>query len=164
VKDARFVVRKAESQDAEDLASVHIESIRTLGAQAYAPEVIDDWGRPRTGEHYRSAMERERIFVALEDRSTDARILGFSSYRFEDGKHRTAIYVAGRAARRGVGSALFRAAEAAAKDSGATELHVAAALGAVDFYRANGFVETGPGQHRLGSGTVMDCVFMRKSL
>jgi putative acetyltransferase len=164
VNGARFVVRKAEPRDADELAAVHIESIRTLGARTYAPEVINDWGRPRTGEPYRSAMEREHVFVAVEEPPAGGRILGFSSHRFEDGKHRTAIYVAGRAARRGVGSALFRAAEAAARDAGATELHVAAALGAVEFYRANGFVAISPGQHRLGSGTVMDCVFMRKSL
>jgi putative acetyltransferase len=109
-------------------------------------------------------MERERIFVAVDDESTDGRLLGFSSYRLEKEQHRTAVYVAGRAARRGVGSALFRAAEAAARKSGATELHVAASLVAVQFYRANGFVEIGPGQHRLATGTTMDCVFMRKSL
>jgi putative acetyltransferase len=163
VKGARFAVRAAEPRDADALASVHVESIRTLGAKAYGPDVIDAWGGPRTGERYLSAMDRERIFVAVED-GPDVRILGFSSYRVEDGRHRTAVYVAGSASRRGVGSALFRAAEEAARQGGATELHVDASLAAVDFYRAQGFVEVRRGQHRLESGTIMDCVFMRKAL
>ena len=34
----------------------------------------------------------------------------------------------------------------------------------VEFYRANGFIETGPGETRLKSGRPIACVFMRKSL
>ena len=37
-------------------------------------------------------------------------------------------------------------------------------LAAVDFYRANGFAETGRGEHRLRAGGVMACVFMEKNL
>jgi putative acetyltransferase len=160
----RFVVRAAEPGDADALASVHVESIRTLGAKVYGQDVIDAWGGPRTGESYRLAMDRERIFVAVDADSAGGGLLGFSSYRFENQQHRTAVYVAGRAARQGVGSALFKAAEAAARERGASELHVAASLSAVPFYRANGFVELGPGQHRLATGTIMACVFMRKPL
>jgi putative acetyltransferase len=162
LSDAPFVIRAAQPDDADDLAAVHMESIRTLGAGFYAPDIVSDWGQPRTGERYRAAMVTgERFFLAVDDAP---RILGFSSYRQKDGKHRTAIYVAGHAARRGVGSALFRAAEAAARDNGATEVHVDASLAAVSFYLANGFIELARGQHRLRSGVLMDCVFMRKSL
>jgi hypothetical protein len=35
---------------------------------------------------------------------------------------------------------------------------------AVKFYRAHGFRETGRGDHRLRSGSLMPCVFMRKDL
>jgi putative acetyltransferase len=162
VSDAPFVIRAAQPDDADGLAAVHMESIRALGAGFYAPDIVSDWGQPRTGERYRAAMaEGERFFLAMEDAT---RILGFSSYRKKDGKHRTAIYVAGQAARRGVGSALFGAAEAAARHDGATELHVDASLAAVSFYLANGFIERARGQHRLRSGRLMDCVFMRKPL
>jgi putative acetyltransferase len=164
VSSARFIVRQAEPRDADELAAVHVDSIWTLGAKAYGAEIIRAWGGPRTGERYRAAMGRECFFVAVEDGLEQPRLLGFSSYRLEDGKHRTAVYVAGRAGRMGVGSALFRAAEAAARQSGAGEIHVDASLAAVDFYRANGFEEQARGQHPLGSGVMMDCVFMRKKL
>lgn len=105
----------------------------------------------------------ELLFVAVSD-DTPSRVLGFSGYRVEDGRHRTAIYVRGDAARIGVGTALFAAAETAARAHGATEIHVDASLAAVEFYQAQGFEQLAVGQHRLRSGALMDCVFMRKKV
>jgi putative acetyltransferase len=75
-----------------------------------------------------------------------------------------AVYVRGIAARRGIGSALLRMAEASALAAGATSLRLDASLAAVDFYKANGFVETGRGEHTLRVGRTMACVFMQKNL
>ncbi|MDA1092562.1 MAG: GNAT family N-acetyltransferase [Acidobacteria bacterium] len=91
-------------------------------------------------------------------------VLGFASHRIDGTQHRTAVYVRGAAARRGVGSALFRSAEAEAIAAGASTIHVAASLAAVEFYRSNGFSEVRRGEHRLWSGREMACVFMRKRL
>jgi ribosomal protein S18 acetylase RimI-like enzyme len=68
------------------------------------------------------------------------------------------------AARRGVGTALLRAAEAHAVGQGATCIEIEASLAGVDFYRANGFIETGRGKTYLRSGRPIGCVFMRKSV
>jgi len=106
----------------------------------------------------------ELFFIAVREEAKSEKVLGFSSYRFVEGKHRTAVYVRGSAARIGVGKALFDSAEAAAKERGATEIHVDAALGAVKFYKACGFEELSAGQHRLGNGVLMDCVFMKKKI
>jgi len=91
-------------------------------------------------------------------------VLGFSSHRIDDEQHGVAVYVRGRAARAGVGSALLRSAEASAFNAGAKTIHIDASLAAVEFYKANGFDEVGRGEHRLWSGRAMACVFMRKSL
>lgn len=159
-----FLVREATGDDAERIAAVHMESVRSLGAGFYRPEIVCDWGRPRGGERYANAMAGgERFFVAVGGDS-DASVLGFSSYRVVEAKHRIAVYVAGRAARQGAGTALFRAAEDVAGENGALAIHVDASLAAVDFYRANGLEELARGQHSLRSGAMMDCVFMRKVL
>ena len=92
------------------------------------------------------------------------RVLGFSSYHRDGAQHRTAVYVRGEAARQGIGSALFRRAEADALAAGATAIDIAASLVAVDFYAAHGFEAVGRGEHRLRSGRRMACVFMRKTL
>jgi ribosomal protein S18 acetylase RimI-like enzyme len=105
----------------------------------------------------------ELFFVAVSGPDT-ARVLGFSSYRVVDGKHRTAIYVRGEAARQGIGTALFQVAERAARERGAPEIHVDSSLAAVDFYKDRGFEEVAVGRHQLQGGPVMDCVFMKKVL
>ncbi len=162
----QFAVRPAVKSDSDGIAEAHMASIRSLGAKAYDPEIINDWGAPRTGETYIRAMEKgELFFVAVErEPGKDERILGFSSYRFEDGKHRTAVYVRGDVSRSGVGTALFTAAESAARQHGAEEIDVDASLAAVAFYHANDFKELGAGEHKLKSGKRMACVFMRKHL
>jgi putative acetyltransferase len=160
-----FAIRRAAAADAALLAAIHRESIETLGARAYAPEMVAVWARPCVPQRYLDQMARgERYFLALAG-SAGEEVLGFSSYRLEDGKHRTAVFVAERAARRGVGCALFRAAEAEARAAGAAEVHVDASVGAVGFYLAVGFEELGRGEHRLRDGRgAMACAFMRKRL
>ena len=91
-------------------------------------------------------------------------LLGFSGYSLEDGKHQVGVYVRGSAARMGVGSALLAAAEAVAKNRGAAEIHLDSALGALAFYCANGYAEIGDGEHKMRSGRIMPCVFMKKIL
>jgi hypothetical protein len=80
-----------------------------------------DWKSRLTPEGYLKAMSRGQVFhVAVDPQDI---ILGFS-YRVEDGRHRTAVYVRESCCRCGVGTALFRAAEAAAIQNGAHLLHV----------------------------------------
>jgi putative acetyltransferase len=141
-------------------------SIRSIGAKTYSPEIVYDWGAPRTGELYvRSMEDGTRFFVATGvDHHKIERIIGFSAYVFENGKYRIAVYVVGDFARCGVGTALFTAAEGAARMNGAEQIDIDASLGAVPFYKAIGFEERGTGDHKLKGGRTMACVFMRKRL
>jgi ribosomal protein S18 acetylase RimI-like enzyme len=68
------------------------------------------------------------------------------------------------AARRGIGTSLLRLAESSALAAGAEIVQLDSSLAAVDFYKANGFVETGRGEHQLRIGQRMACVFMQKNL
>jgi len=165
MRPAAFHVRPAAENDGQRLADIHRESITTLGARAYPPEIVAEWVRPVAPQRYLDQMARgERYFLA-ESAGPGPEVLGFSSHRIEGGQHRTAVYVAARAARRGVGTALFRAAEAEARAQGAREVHVDASVGAVGFYLSCGFEELGRGEHPLRSGRgSMACVFMRKVL
>ena len=70
----------------------------------------------------------------------------------------------GIAARRGIGSALLRLAEAHAVANGATSIHIEASLAGVEFYESNGYTEVGRGESRLMSGRAIACVFMRKAV
>ncbi len=162
-----FIVRPAILADVEQIARVHVDSIWTLGAKAYERDVIEEWGQPRDGTRPAKAMSSgEQFFLAEEGPESEnpGEPLGFSGCRLEQGRFRTAVYVVGRAARLGVGKALFQAAEHVALQRGATEIHVDAALGAVPFYKSNGFIELGQGAHTLHGGALMRCVFMKKAL
>jgi putative acetyltransferase len=160
-----FEVRRAGQTDADEIAAAHLDSIRSIGARHYDAAIVNDWGAKVKGDLYTTAMARGAAFyIAVAKVGNVAEVLGFSSHRIDEGEHRTAVYVRGTAARRGVGSALFRRAEAAAIAAGAASINVAASLAAVDFYKANGFEPIGAGEHRLWSGRSMPCVFMRKKL
>jgi len=137
-----FRIRRATPSDADAIARTHLDSIETIGPQFYPAEIVSEWSSGLTPDRYRGAMDRgEVFFIALDEQGT---MLGFSTHRVDGNRHGTAVYVRGSTVRRGVGSALYRLAE--------------------EFYRAHGFEETGRGDHRLRSGCLMPCVFMRKAL
>jgi ribosomal protein S18 acetylase RimI-like enzyme len=169
VETIPFETRRACPSDADAIAAAHQDSIHSLGALFYSPEVVAEWGAGLTqdnrGDIYVRAMDRGEIFyIAVGRINGELIVLGFASHRVEASQHRTAVYVRGAASRRGIGSALFRLAEADAIATGGTSIHVDASLAAVEFYQANGFQEVDRGEHRLKSGRLMPCVFMRKDL
>jgi GNAT superfamily N-acetyltransferase len=161
---AAFTVRPADPSDAAAISAVHVDSITTLGARGYTPEQVASWCQPCVPQRYIDAMARgERFFLSVTSEAVPE-LLGFSAYRVEHGRHRIATYVAAHAARRGVGTALYRVAEELARRSGAREVHVDSSLVAVEFYLALGFIELARGAHRLRIGGELPCVFMRKAL
>ena len=158
-------IRRAASSDVDAIADAHLDSIRTIGPRYYPDDIVTEWASRVTGSLYANAMARgETFFIAICTDKSQPAVLGFSSHRVDEGEHRTAVYVRGSAARRGVGSALFRAAEAQAISAGATCIHVDSSLAAVEFYKSNGFNEIASGEHVLWSGLRMPCVFMRKDV
>jgi putative acetyltransferase len=165
MSEMKFDTRRAGASDA-GIALAHLDSIRSLGAGFYPPGVVDDWADGLTADVYIRAMEDgEVFFIAVASIDDGPAVLGFASdYRREGSRHGTSVYVRGTAARRGIGSALFKLAETEAITRGATSIHVEASLAGVEFYKANGFVEISRGETRLRSGRPIECVFMEKTL
>ncbi len=161
-----FEIRRAEPSDVDEIALAHRDSIQSIGPVFYSPELVEYWQEAITGELYLKAMEAgEVFFIAVGDADGSRAVLGFASdYCVESPKHGTSVYVRGRSARRGVGSALLARAVAHAVSNGATSIEIEASLAGVAFYQANGFVEVGRGEARLTTGRSMECVFMRKDL
>jgi ribosomal protein S18 acetylase RimI-like enzyme len=160
-----FEIRPAQAADVDAIADAHRDSIDSIGPLFYPADVVTAWGARIEARMYLDAIVAgEQFFVAVEHRDGLATVLGFSSHHVSGGVHGVGVYVRGRAARRGIGSALLELAEASAIAAGATSLQLDSSLAAVDFYRSHGFEETGRGAHRLRSGDSMDCVFMRKYL
>jgi putative acetyltransferase len=157
--------RRAGAGDAEAIALAHADSIRTIGPDFYAAEVVEAWGSGLTPDLYISAMDAgEAFFIAVGELDGHHVVLGFATHRIDDDQDGTSVYVRGCAVRRGIGTALLRLAEDHARAHGAKRIQIQASLAGVDFYKANGFEELGRGEARLVSGRTMPCVFMRKDL
>ena len=160
-----FVIRRATQADVDDIAAAHLDSIRSIGPAYYDADIVHAWAAQITGELYVNAMAQgEVFFIAISQLGDRTAVLGFSSHRIDGNEHGTAVYVRGAAVRSGVGTALYRTAEASAVAAGAASIEIDASMAAVEFYKSNGFVETGRGAHALPAGRSMSCVFMRKVL
>jgi putative acetyltransferase len=159
-------IRIATPEDAASIADAHLDSIRSLGAAAYPAGIVHDWCEAVRPQLYVDAMRAgEVFFIAVEEREHEPVVLGFASnYRIDDRHFGASVYVRGGAGRRGIGSQLYQQAEAHARQRGAAIIELDASLGAVPFYRANGFEEIGRGETILTTGRSMPCVFMRKRL
>ena len=160
-----FEIRPAGLADVDDIATAHLDSIRTIGPRYYDAAVVNDWAAQINGQLYANAMaDGEVFFVAVGQLGDRPEVLGFSSHRIDDSEHGISVYVRGAVSRQGIGAALTRAAEAAAIAAGATTIEIDASLAASEFYKAQGFEEVGRGEHPLSSGRSMSCIFMRKKL
>jgi putative acetyltransferase len=164
-KGSPVEIRRAHPEDAAAIASAHLDSIRSIGPAFYPPDLVDVWSSGLTADLYVKAMEGgEAFFIATGQIDGEPAVLGFSTHRVDDEQDGTSVYVRGNVTRRGIGSALLQSAEAHALAHGATSIHIQASLAGVEFYKANGFEELGPGEAALTSGRSMPCVFMRKLL
>jgi putative acetyltransferase len=159
-------LRRATESDIDAMADAHVDSILRLGSQFYAPAIVNEWAGAVNPGLYLEAMGcGEAFFIATETVDGQPIVLGFSSdYVISGNTHGTSVYVRPVAARRGVGSCLLGLAESFGRARGATAVQIEASLGAVEFYKRHGFVETGRGNVALPSGFQMPCVFMRKEL
>ena len=158
-------LRRAHPTDAEALALAHLDSIRSIGPAFYPSGMIDAWSEGVTPDLYVNAMAGgEVFFVATGSIDGEPSVLGFSSHRVDDGQDGVSVYVRGKAARYGIGTALLRLAEGHALAHGATAIDIQASLAGVEFYKVNGFEVLGRGQVCLMSGQLLPCVFMRKRL
>jgi putative acetyltransferase len=157
--------RRAHPEDAEAIASAHLDSIRSIGPAFYSPDVVEAWSSGLTPDIYVKAMEGgEAFFIATGHVDGEPAVLGFSTHRVDDAQDGASVYVRGVAARRGIGTELLRLAEEHAIAHGATRIQIQASLAGVDFYSANGFDEIGRGEALLLSGRSMPCVLMEKLL
>ena len=161
-----FETRRATESDADAIAEAHLDSIRSIGPQFYAANVVDDWSEGLSADLYIEAMARgEVFFIAIGEIDGRTAVLGFASdYPIEGSQHGASAYVRGAVARRGIGTALMRLAEAHAIARGAASIRIEASLAGLEFYKAHGFVEVARGETHLRSGRPIACVFMEKQL
>ena len=127
-------IRNYRDTDLAAVVAVFTESVHELGRQHYDAAQRAAWA-PREPDYREWAARLDAQHVLVADGGVE--LLGFIAYT-DDG-HIDLLYTAPRAPRRGVATALYRAAEAALRGCGVRALHTEASLVAQPFFAAQGF-------------------------
>ena len=128
-----IIIGKAIRDDAVLIHELHTQSVKELCKDHYSDELIHGWIDQRTPERYFSAIDRNILFVAIEDSA----IVGFGG---AVPRGICQIYVLPSHIESGIGSMLLNhAMEIARVDNG--KVIVESTLNAVGFYGKSGFVE-----------------------
>lgn len=175
-----FKLRLATLEDVPALESLIAESVRVLQAHDYSADQRNaaigtvfgvDRQLIRDGTYF--VVEVGDVIVGCGGWSRRKTLFG-SDRRggredamldpSRDAARIRAFFVRPGFERRGIGSAIMRAAEAAAIDEGFTRLELRATLTGIPLYRAHGFVEAQQTAIPLPSGETLPAVQMVKTL
>jgi len=151
-------IRRGTPDDALAILRIHRHSILSLGIAAYGLAEVESWAAGLVPERYVEAMNEggETFIVAV---AADGDVAGFCSFREDEVK---GLYVAPTAARRGVGSALLRQAEAAIAAAG--HGRIGAALSGQAFYERRGYRVVERRGWKTRGGLVIAALAMEKML
>ncbi len=152
-------IRWATDDDRPAIWAVHVRAIREVCSRSYSAEQVASWSGLLSPDSY-VAVLRERFVVVAED---SGGITGFGQLNQATGEV-DAVYVLPGRQREGIGGALLRSLEAAARAAGLKGLQLSATLNAVPFYERAGYCGEGTTVHRLPTGVELPCVRMSKEL
>jgi putative acetyltransferase len=132
------VIREMSSEDARAFLDVHHAAVRGIAAKDYPLAVIEAWApMPVTEgaiEWVHANPDKEYRLIA----DIEGRIVGIGAAVFEIAELR-ACYVTPDAGRKGVGSALVKEIERAARERGVPRLELDSSVTAEYFYRTAGY-------------------------
>jgi putative acetyltransferase len=159
----RLLIREMRPEDARAFLEVHHAAVRGLANKDYSSEVIEAWApMPITTQHVEAVQtnpDSEYRLVA----EIDGWLVGIGCIVAEKNEMR-ACYVTPSASRRGVGSALLREIERAAREQRSAYLEAESSLTAEPFYSSNGYQVRERAEHVLHNGQRMACIKMRKAI
>lgn len=151
-------MRAYRPADAEELAEVYRDAVRSLGPTAYGERQVRAWARhPDDLEAFRAALaEGVTLIIVRDDRP-----VAFGQLHPVD--HVAYLYCAPAHARRGYAVALLSRLEALARAAGVAVLRVEASLVARGFFERMGFVVTSE-ERVVRHGVAVPRARMRKRL
>lgn len=156
----RLTIRRARPDDAAAMVEVRRKAILSQSPGPYRQPTVDAWAAEaaanRAGRYAQDIADPDAIVLVAEAANE---ILGFAIAVPAMGELSTIYVKPNRIGR--VGSALLLQLEELAWRT-AESLTCVAALGAVPFYEANGFLDRGSVDYVDGSGAVVPCRQMKK--
>jgi putative acetyltransferase len=158
-----IIVRNLRPEETRTFLEVHHAAVRGIAAADYQSDVIEAWAplpiTDKAVERVLSNPDREIRLAAV----WEGEIVGIGAVIPRICESR-ACYVAPKAARNGVGTALINAIERIAREHRTDCLELDSSLTAEPFYLRLGYRNLKRSTHTLRSGCVMACVKMRKNL
>jgi putative acetyltransferase len=134
-----FVIRTYHPDDAEEIAALFFDTVRTVNRRDYTQAQVEAWAPhdPRAADRWAATLGdgRRAVFVA----TGGERVLGFTDV--EPDGHLDHLFVHHFHQRGGIASALHGAAEAAAQRFGAPKLFTEASITARPFFLRQGYAE-----------------------
>ncbi|MET0550583.1 MAG: GNAT family N-acetyltransferase [Xanthomonas sp.] len=149
-------LRPALPQDIPVLWALRTRCVREVCSSHYPPEVIARWSLAPAPASSRDLVAAGAAIVA-ED--ADGRVLGFGVADL-DAAEIDGLFVEPALRGSGLGRRLLQALEL--RLAPCPRIHLAAALNAVAFYRAQGYTLVREGHYPHPSGIALACVFMEK--
>jgi putative acetyltransferase len=127
-------IRSYRPEDAEALADIYRESVRTLGQSAYSEAHLEAWAKhPDDIETFRESLGRGVTLCAVVDD------IPVAFAQLEPMNHVALTYCASAYARQGLMSRLYRLLEADALHAGIERLHTEASFIGRPFFERMGF-------------------------
>jgi putative acetyltransferase len=128
------MLRRFEPKDAEALAVVYRDAVRTVGPVAYTEEQVESWAKyPEDIEEFRARLSRGVTLIAEEDGS----VVAFGQLEPDD--HLAFLYCSGRFCRKGIGAEIYRALEAHALQKGVPAISTDASRISRPFFAKHGY-------------------------
>lgn len=149
IPTSQIRIRRAVPDDAAPICRVAIAAVEAGWRQHYEDPVIAAWVATSTPKAYRAVIEEAGCVTLVAEHGEG--IVGFGVIR-TTGQRIRALYVHPECAGSGVGTALLRALEEVARQSGLDRLHLDASLNAVGFYARAGYQEAGRLTYPLPGG------------
>lgn len=159
-----ILIREANENDVESIWDVQRTSVVDLASRDYPGEIIEEWKAKKTPEAIQKEREsirsgRNLAWVA----EFSGKVEGFSIL-IPGENELNGLYVTGKIAQKGAGTALLEVLEKKARELGLNKLELHSSITAKPFYEKKGYRNLGRSIHTLPSGYQMDCYVMEKNL
>ncbi|MBB3119090.1 GNAT family N-acetyltransferase [Pseudoduganella violacea] len=152
-------LHSASAADIPAMWALRTRAVRTSCVSHYAPDIIARWASTSAPDSYLRLLAQGGGLLAREGEV----LLGYAILDTASGEVE-AVFVAPEQGGRGVGRRLLAGLEARADALAlARPLFLYAALNAVAFYEAVGFVRRRDAQYAHPAGMQLDCVYMDKA-
>lgn len=137
-----LTIRRARHQDAEQIITAHVRSIREVCGKDYKPEEIEAWaGRKFKASLWCQAMDRDHVWVA----ENSLKVVGYGHLAImsESVGEVMGLYLAPEAIGFGMGKKMFALIHREAVKHGVKKLQLHSTKTAKSFYQALGFKPLG---------------------